>query len=102
MITLSETFQRYGRLVRESNRANLDKETREKYREEFVGLYKKYLNANGQLQGEELKRYENILEKMETTNFAEIVREEIRERERKRIISEKELKKFAWISYGRK
>lgn len=39
---------------------------------------------------------------METQEFAKIIREEIKEREKKKIISTKEVKKFAWISYGRK
>lgn len=54
------------------------------------------------MEADETTRYEAILEKMETQEFAKIIREEIKEREKKKIISTKEVKKFAWISYGRK
>lgn len=102
MITLSETLQRYRDLVRESNRIILDEPVRKKNLEDFMYLYRKYLTHDNTLEGDELARYEHILERMETQEFARIIREEVKLREKKKIISNKETKKFAWISYGKK
>jgi hypothetical protein len=49
-------------------------------------LYKKYLQNDKTLEGGDMHRYEQILEKMDTSEFTTIIKEEVKERERKKII----------------
>lgn len=97
VITLAERMQRYSRRVAEENRQQLSAEETRANLDFFARIFPDYCNGYGSGLGKaDLQRLEQVLEKMEVESFARCMTQHLQEREKERIIRERQEQKKSW------